>query len=155
MKQLNQLQRELVSLTPPNVRFPLLTETPAFSPEGAALRAGETPVPAGMTRLYRGAGSVIDSAVPDWVSSAPAFKSVQNASGGWFTDDLASAQWYADKVGEPGRAFKVVASDGRTWSPAASPGRITFVDVPTKVAEQYKVANLGPEIANRSEEHTS
>lgn len=93
-------------------------------------QAGE--VNRGTVRLYRG-GAVPGSGagVPEWVKSDPKFLKSKDAEGRWFTSDLAEAQKYAEEAGT---------------------GRVTYVDVPAEVAEQFRAAN-NPE-ASKFVHHT-
>jgi hypothetical protein len=82
-----------------------------------------TEVSTGMTRLYRGEaapGGV--NTLPDWVKQARNEKGITDAQGRWFTDKLENAKWYQKEAGET--------------------GRISYVDVPTKDLEQYRVSNM-------------
>ena len=75
-----------------------------------------------LLRLYRfSGGGVKHGTVPDWMKSAPEYKSMLKASGRWFTSDVKEANWYKREYPN---------------------GRLTYVDVPKSKATQYKATNI-------------
>jgi hypothetical protein len=89
-----------------------------FPDVGKSLR----PPRPGMTRLYRGeTGSRSPSTIPDYIKESTEFQETVNATGRWFTESLEEARHYTKNQGD-------------------NLG-ITYVDVPTKSLEQYRVIN--------------
>ena len=79
------------------------------------------------TRLYRGETATGEiKQIPDWLSSQPEVKATREATGRWFTNNLSDAEWYARE----------------------GLGKISYVDVPNKVADLYRVDNLGSGVSD-------
>ena len=76
-----------------------------------------------MTTLYRAeAPSIANPKVSEWMRDTPEYKATVDATGRWFTDDLAEAKWYLDDVQKGGSLYKV--------------------RVPSKEAESMRVSKL-------------
>ena len=79
------------------------------------------------TRLYRGETATGEiKQISDWLSSQPEVKATREATGRWFTNNLSDAEWYA----------------------LEGLGKISYVDVPNKVADLYRVDNLGSGVSD-------
>jgi len=108
-------------VTPPDTRPPLE-------------RAGP-PIPPDHTRLYRAEPLEAADAnrVPQWIKESPAYKSMLEASGRWFSADAENLNWYIDHLKHNGIRPKV-----------------TFVDVPNAEVESHRVSNMGRDVQQYS-----
>lgn len=81
----------------------------------------------GFTRLYRGETATGEAkAIPEWLQQTPEVKSTLESTGRWFTNSLADAKWYANE----------------------GVGKISYLDVPTSIANKYNVGNLGNTVSD-------
>jgi len=99
--------------------YPEAVLAPLARPAIGLVRAATQP----MTTLYRAeAPSIANPKVSEWMRSTPEYKATVDATGRWFTDDLAEAKWYLDDVQKGGSLYKV--------------------KIPSKEAEQMRISKL-------------
>lgn len=76
----------------------------------------------GNVRLYRAESTKQAQEPAEWIKQSPEYQNTMQASGRWFTDDLAEAKWYIENE--------------------YPDGKITYVDVPKAEAEKYRISNM-------------